>query len=149
DPGRFVRDAPETGRRRDERHVPETERQPVARRGADPRPRGGGALLGGPRRPAGWRVPGEGVPGGRIPAVHPPGRRTVRRGERREADRVHRNQRGDLRPRDGAPLGRRTPRNRSGSLKALLGFLTVSETSEDLPTIQPRGDVLGPELRRL
>src|SRR6266581_1538513 len=147
--GRVVRDAPEARRRRDERHGPETQRQPSARRGADPRPGGWGPLLRSALPPAGWPVPGEGVPGRRIPAIRSPSRRALRGDERRQADRFHLDECGDLRPRDGAPLGRRAPRNRPGPLEALLGFLTVSEASEDFPSIQPGRDILGPELRRL
>src|SRR6266581_2496004 len=147
--GRVVRDAPEARRRRDERHGPETQRQPIARRGADPRPGGWGPLLRSALPPAGWPVPGEGVPGRRIPAIRSPSRRALRGDERRQADRFHLDECGDLRPRDGAPLGRRAPRNRPGPLEALLGFLTVSEASEDFPSIQPGRDILGPELRRL
>src|SRR5207249_6684557 len=96
-----------------------------------------------------WQVPGEGVPGGRIPAVRPPSRRALRGDEGREADGILRNECGDLRPRDGASLARRGARNRARSLQALLRFLTVSETGEDFTSVQPRRDVLGPELRRL
>src|SRR5216117_892563 len=62
DPSRVVRDPPQARGRRHERHGPETERQPVARCGSDPRPGECGALLCGSRVAPQGPVPGEGVP---------------------------------------------------------------------------------------
>src|SRR5439155_1337638 len=50
--------------------------------------------------------------------------------------------------RGGTPLGGRGARNRSRALQALLGFISVAETGEDLAPVQPGRDVLRTELRR-
>src|SRR6058998_1828980 len=148
DPSRVVRDPPQARGRRHERHGAETERQPVARCGSDPRPGECGALLCGSRVAPQGPVPGEGVPRRRLPRIRSSDRRAFRGDERRQADRFLRDQRGDLRPRGGTPLGGRGARNRPRALQALLGFISVAETGEDLAPVQPGRDVLRTELRR-
>src|SRR5439155_1213629 len=56
---------------------------------------------------------------------------------------------GNLRPRDGPTLGRRAPGDRPRSLETPLRLRAVAEPGEHLPAVQPGGDVLRTQLRRL
>src|SRR2546425_3973895 len=146
--GRVVRDASQARGRRDERHGPEIERQPRTRCGSVPGPRGGSPLVRGSRTAPRWPAPGEGVPRGRLPGFRSSGRRALRGDERRQANGILPDQRGDLRPRGGTSLGRRGPRNRSGPLQALLRFVSRAHAGEHLAAVQPRRDGFRSELRR-
>src|SRR2546422_201344 len=108
----------------------------------------GGDVLCGSRVAPGGPVRGESVPRGRLPRFRSSGRRALRGDERRQADGILRDQRGNLRPRGGTPLGRRGARNRSGPLQALLRFVAGAQTGKHLAPVQPRRDVFGSELRR-
>src|SRR2546425_643649 len=100
--------------------------------------------------PGGWsQLARERIgPKGRMIAVDLSPVSPIEGDERRQADRFLRDQRGDLRPRGGTPLGGRGARNRSRALQALLGFISIAETGEDLAPVQPGRDVLRTELRR-